>query len=76
MHDAVTRDKAKATLDFLGDGMADRIDSYGISSDVEKAHFLTYGPRLLNPHNKVEDWRWEPQDDIKTHPKKAPPASK
>ena len=36
----MTRDKARATLDFLGEELAEGIDSYGMSSDVEKAHFL------------------------------------
>ena len=36
----LTRAKARATLDFLGDELADGMESYGMSSDVERAHFL------------------------------------
>ena len=39
--EGIARKKAKATLDFLGDKLADGMESYGLSSDVEKAHFLS-----------------------------------
>ena len=36
----IVRDKAKATLDFIGDELAEGFGLYKISSNVRKAHFL------------------------------------
>ena len=34
-----------------------------------RSHWV-YGPRLVNPNDKVEDWRWEPRENFESISKK------
>lgn len=45
------------------------LEDYSNKLTGSRSH-LIYGPKLLNPNDKVEDWRWEPRGNLEKGSKK------